>query len=100
MRAWAISLSLICLLSLRASAQNPTAPADAAKEPASIEGRVVSAATGEPVRKANLMLVPWGGGTVSTGPPQGSGAVSDAEGKFKFDNLEPGRYSLSAEKTG
>lgn len=102
MRVSVALVGLICLFSLSSPAQNPTAPADAAKEPGSVEGRIVNALTGEPIRKANLTLMsmPSGGGTISAGPPPSVGAVSDAEGKFKFENLEPGRYTLSADKTG
>jgi hypothetical protein len=69
-----------------------------------IEGRVVNAFSGEPVPRANITVTilqtgsrPAGGGPVRS--PTFS-AVSDAQGKFKFDGLQPGRYQLSADKTG
>src|SRR5712692_5149544 len=93
MKVPAILLSLISVLPVLAQAT-------AAKEPAIIEGRVVNAATGEPLRKVNLRLFPVGQAGAGAAPLQPATAVSDTEGKFKFENLEPGRYSLSAEKTG
>lgn len=82
---------------------DPAKAAEAEKKLASIEGRLVDASTGEPVRKANLVLMQMpagGGGMVMTGPPPSTAAASDAEGKFSFTKLEPGKYMLSAEKAG
>ncbi|MCC6862574.1 MAG: carboxypeptidase regulatory-like domain-containing protein [Bryobacterales bacterium] len=65
---------------------------------AKIEGRVVHALTGEPVRKAQLTLRK----RVREAMPvmSGESTVSDDEGKFRFDRVEPGTYSLYAERTG
>jgi hypothetical protein len=46
------------------------------------------------------MMMPSGSGITFSGPPQTITASSDDEGKFVFDKLEPGRYSLSGEKAG
>ena len=66
--------------------------------PGSITG-VVTSAAGQPLKNALLHLQPW-----STGSPgQASSAYStstDAQGSFLFENLDPGRYNLSAERTG
>ncbi|MEO7145353.1 MAG: carboxypeptidase-like regulatory domain-containing protein, partial [Bryobacteraceae bacterium] len=73
-------------------------PQPDAKEPAGIEGRTLNAA-GEPIRKANLTLRP-----MDTKPGEASvqpyAATSDAEGKFAFEAVEPGRYQLWAERPG
>ena len=69
----------------------------------SIEGRVVNSLTGEPVRQANLTLTMQPGGPGFARPqgrPPSYGATSDTQGKFKFENLPPGRYQLAAEKSG
>lgn len=69
----------------------------------SIGGRVVNSLTGEPVRQANLTLTLQPGGLGSARPqgrPPSYGATSDAQGKFGFTNLPPGRYQLAAEKSG
>jgi protocatechuate 3,4-dioxygenase beta subunit len=81
------------------------------KEKAKIEGRVVSMTSGEPVRRANLSLrtsagpggpqtmIVMGGGNMPPMPGNVSGAT-DNDGKFLIENIEPGRYYLSAEKAG
>jgi hypothetical protein len=59
-----------------------------------IEGQILSLISGEPVRKADVFL--------TAGKPGASNhsAVSDAEGKFSIEGLEPGRYGLSAQRQG
>ncbi len=56
-----------------------------------VEGRLVDASTGEPVRKGWVTLRPANG--------QGTGytAVSDSNGTFVLEGVEPGRYALSVE---
>jgi hypothetical protein len=75
--------------------------ADAEKKLASVGGKIVNSLTGEPLRKAavTLVLIPAGGVGVNTSP-QTQSTTSDAEGKFLFERIEPGRYGLSAEKVG
>jgi protocatechuate 3,4-dioxygenase beta subunit len=59
---------------------------------------VVNLATGEPIRKVELTLSPM------SSTPSGRGvsynASTDAQGKFSIENVEPGTYTLSAQKTG
>jgi len=57
-----------------------------------IQGRVVQSKTGEPVKKTVVIL--------RRGQEPGTGASTDAAGAFRFDNLEPGAYTLSTERTG
>ncbi len=70
----------------------PTRPEDLC----SIEGQVVNAVTGEPLKKAQIHMNSLGG----RGNAAGFGAVSDASGRFVIENLDPGRYNLSAERNG
>lgn len=71
-----------------AGAESPSASA-------SIEGRVIDAG-GAPVRKAALVLRAYGGA-----PPQTTyDASSDSTGRYLFDAVEPGTYTLSAERAG
>lgn len=77
-----------------------------------IEGRVYNAVTNEAVRKATVTLQPVGAQQQQQGQqqqPQQPGvdfgasrvaSISDAEGKFIFENLAPGNYRVSGEKTG
>lgn len=56
-----------------------------------ISGIVVDETTGSGVRKAEVTL---------TAGRQGQSTMTDAEGRFKFEALPPGRYSIQVSKTG
>lgn len=88
-------LALLLIWALSTSAQTPKP-----EELSSLEGRVVNAATGEPVGKASLRLVR----TRSTPGPDDwlldYSAVSDSTGKFAIANIEPGKYRLHASRNG
>src|SRR5579863_6126256 len=61
---------------------------------ASVAGVVVDETTGAPLRRAVVGLYLMGDGPVSAQD------VSDAEGRFGFSNLPPGKYGLRGEKDG
>ena len=83
-----------------AAAQNvpaPSAAPDAEQKKTRLEGTIFSL-SGEGVRKATVRLQ---GGSAQPGQPPGSySETSDAAGKFVFEDVAPGRYTLSAEKAG
>ena len=64
--------------------------------PATIEGSVTNAITGEPLKRATLILIPMQAGP-SGQPP--SSTISDASGRFSMNNIAPGSYRLMAERT-
>lgn len=67
---------------------NQTQPAGA------LTGQVLSAKTGEPLRKVSLTLRPQGqGGSAAS-------TTSDNSGNFRFASVVPGNYTLSGERTG
>lgn len=73
----------------------PEAPkATDPKQLSKLEGRVVHALTGEPLRKVNLTLRRMAREAVSLV------ASSDQDGRFVFENVEPGTYQLTAERAG
>src|ERR1017187_10382522 len=72
--------------SLAAAGQTPP-------EPCRVEGAVVNAITGQPVRKARLMLTPVKSGAPVTG-------ATDAQGKYVLANLAPGAYRLQVSHDG
>ncbi|MGH9593740.1 MAG: carboxypeptidase regulatory-like domain-containing protein [Bryobacteraceae bacterium] len=66
----------------------------AAQQPAQqtrVSGSVI-ALNGEPVRRATMRL--------QGQPPINLTVATDDEGRFVFENVTPGRYTLSAEKAG
>ncbi len=60
----------------------------------SIEGQVVKAGTGEPLKKARVML------RKAEGREQPDGTATDAAGRFVLKDVEPGRYQLWVERNG
>jgi hypothetical protein len=84
----AITLSLAAAFGLY-SFQNPEA---AAHNRGAIHGHVLRSKSDEPVKKALVIL--------RRGQEPGTGASTDASGAFRFDDLEPGPYTLSTERTG
>ena len=57
-----------------------------------IEGRVVDAQSGEPVRKAIVVL--------REGKEPGTGTLSDAAGRFNFRDIPPAAYTFTIERQG
>jgi uncharacterized protein (DUF2141 family) len=60
---------------------------------ASITGQVVALDTGRPIKRVRVSL---------SAPelPDGRSAITDDQGRFSFQNLPAGRYSISASKAG
>ncbi len=100
------SLFLILSLALvsAAFAQPPqTSEIPDPKKLAAIEGTVLNSVSGEVLRRVNLSLRPTMSGTAQMGPmPPVSpyAATTDAAGKFRIERIEPGTYTLSAERQG
>jgi hypothetical protein len=87
-----ISLSLLLLLA-RPSAQAQM-PMPNPEDECTLQGVVVSAAGGEPLRKAVVSLCQAGASN------QCSGALTDATGQFELKGVFPGRYVLSGTCNG
>lgn len=90
---------LLCALLTSSVAQTPQTNAagqaeDSAKRLCKVEGQLINLVTGEPVRKGNLSLKPSKSGATTYK------ANTDNEGKFLIENVEPGQYTLSADRTG
>ena len=62
----------------------------------SISGRVYSAATGAPLKKADVRLLTLG----VNGRPTEAARTTDAEGNFRFDHLGAGQYTAIAARDG
>ncbi len=90
--------AILLLLIAQAGAVDPQAapPPEGEKQKAEcvVKGQVLNAVTGEPLRKARVTL---------TKAESRSGRRQrdvDTAGQFEFRSVEPGRYALSAERTG
>ena len=79
------------VLGLFLAAQAPAA----APERCTIEGRVLRAGSGDPIRKVQVTLF-----REQTRPSSPNFSVTDDSGRFSFTGLDPGRYRLSAERNG
>jgi hypothetical protein len=90
---------ILCFLCLPLDAQSP-APSENAGG-ARVEGRVTSV-TGDPLRKATVRLQGTQPGAPVNGQvlPINYSSSSDTDGNFIFEDVDPGRYFLSAERTG
>lgn len=81
-------------------------PAPVETEKATLEGTVIHALTGEPLRRAYVTLRvragrASGGRRAGAGMAGPAGTTStDASGRFVLANVEPGQYVLSAERNG
>src|SRR5271155_2245274 len=74
-----------------AFAQTPDVRPD---DKCSVEGMVVNSATGEPVKKARVTLAPIAPRTAAYA------ATTDASGHFLIDEVDAGRFSLIASRSG
>jgi protocatechuate 3,4-dioxygenase beta subunit len=63
---------------------------------ASVEGRVTDE-SGRPLRKAGVTLRAAGDGAQSRSPYTGA---TDADGRYSFDGIAPGGYTLEVERAG
>jgi len=88
-------LFLLCLVCLTLLGQETPAQALAPQATSAVvEGQVINAATGAPLKKVYLVL------RNSQGREPAYGATSDAAGRFAFKDVEPGQYRLWAMRTG
>ncbi len=92
MRIIFLALLLTVLAAPRVNAQT----SDDSQNKGSMQGTVIDAKTGQPLKGAEVSLRAMSTG--NRGEPNSS--VSDAEGRFTFDGLSAGRYRLSASRNG
>ncbi|MBN9659290.1 MAG: carboxypeptidase regulatory-like domain-containing protein [Acidobacteria bacterium] len=92
--------AICCLVFIcAAGAQQAQEPTQQNQKPASVEGVVVNDLTKEPLRRAEVTLMQARPGTQMS-PGQVHAAVTDAEGKFRVQDLEAGRYIVSIRRQG
>jgi len=78
----------------------PTPPLTPAADLATLEGQVVNAIGGTPLRKAILTLDRVNNTPTASGIRGNYSATTDAAGHFAITGIEPGRYRLSASHVG
>jgi len=101
-RVAALALSLAASLGLTAQ-QPPATPAapTPADQKCVVAGHVTNSVSGEPVKKVSVRLMRNGPVNVNTDSgPQAYTAISEADGSFRIEGVDPGRYMLSGQKTG
>lgn len=89
-------LAFVPALALAQSSQQQTTQP---KEKCVVTGRVTNALTGEPIKKAEVHL-DFANRQNPMSAPQGYGGMADADGRFRFEGVEPGEYSLRADRLG
>ena len=96
MKLWALlTPALLTVL----SAQTPPTPEQAdehAKKLCTLQGAVLNVFNQQPLRKAKVTLKPVIGSSSAT--PYST--TTETDGKFTLEKVEPGRYTLFAEKEG
>ena len=92
-----MSLLFACAAALQAfqAVQPPAAP-----EKCTLEGRVVNAATGEPLNKTSVVLLRADGPKTAAGLPQAFSTATDANGRFAMKDIDPGGYRLRVSRSG
>jgi hypothetical protein len=94
---------MITALACAAAAQAPSGPlgptpaapsSNAKPAPAQLEGFVLNDSTGQPLRRAHIVLTPLEAGLSATG------SDADDEGHFLLREIPEGQYSLSAARDG
>jgi hypothetical protein len=89
MRCLVIALS--CLVAAATSPGQTDGPKQVQKQ--SIQGKVMEAKSGQPVRKVNVEVA----GVQSYGHYS---TTTSGDGTFTIENLEPGRYAVTLERSG
>jgi protocatechuate 3,4-dioxygenase beta subunit len=85
--------AFLCIVVAATSPGQTDAPTEAQKQ--NIQGKVVEAKSGQPIRKVNVEVV--GGSGQSFGRYS---ATTIEDGTFTIENLKPGRYTVTLERTG
>src|SRR5262245_19116414 len=93
MPSWVLFVSLVPLFS-----QSPSSEPKA-EERSALEGQVVNAASGEPVKKATILLRRADPPQPNTIPASYS-TSTEAAGKFSMKDIEAGRYRLTVNRGG
>ena len=78
----------------------PQAPETRPEDLCSIEGQIFNSVSGEPLRKAEIILNRTDVTPDQAGLSSSFGASSDAGGKFSMKGIEPGKYRMRVTRNG
>jgi hypothetical protein len=98
-RSIALAAASFSIAALPCLAQQPTASASAADQDsqlAAIAGTVVNASTGEPLKKAQVVM----NKDEEIRDEHPLYAITDAAGHFSIARISPGRYNLEVRRAG
>jgi hypothetical protein len=83
------------------AAPQPAAPTIPLDQYGSVAGIMTNSLTGEPLGKATVSLrIVDSGDRLAGGAPRSYAATSDPSGQFRFPRVAPGKFRLSAKRTG
>jgi 5-hydroxyisourate hydrolase-like protein (transthyretin family) len=98
MRTSVLSTALLAICFAQQPPASPTS-ADPNDQLATIAGTVVSANTGEPLKKARVVLSHQGDDPGDDPNKQSPSATTDAAGHFSIDKIPAGKYDLEVTRT-
>jgi|GEM_PF-2021708 len=87
-----VTATLFLALAAQAFAQQPSS--------SGIEGAVLNATTGTPVRRAQIFLRRANPNGFTSAQTPGFAADTDSEGKFELAQVEPGSYTVEVRRSG
>ena len=98
-RAFIVAIILSCAIALGQStaSQRSDDPNPTPRQKGAISGKVTRSTDGAPLKKAVITLLPQQARGANF---RAVSAITDADGIFLLKDLEPGRYNLTASRTG
>jgi hypothetical protein len=83
-----------------AASAPPLPPPTPTEDLASMEGKVVNALSGTPLRKATVNINRQNGGPMAAGSRSNYSASTDNSGHYSITGIEPGSYRINVDHTG
>jgi hypothetical protein len=91
---WTVFACVLCALGVGSPSLVSQAPGAKTENLFSLDGKVTNSQTGEPLRKAYVLLKPMNGNL------QVMSQSTDSQGQFRFNGIRPGSYRVQAIHNG